>query len=56
MAAMLDDMTKEANKKFFVNVLQHGGDDVTCNRRIAPISLHQKPLAYFHYFILNDIP
>jgi hypothetical protein len=31
---MLDDITKEANEKSFVNVLQHGGDDVTCNRPI----------------------
>jgi hypothetical protein len=31
MAAMLEDITKEANEKYFVNVLQHGGDDVTCN-------------------------
>jgi hypothetical protein len=31
MAAMLDDITKEANEKSFVNVLQHGGYDVTCN-------------------------
>jgi hypothetical protein len=29
MAAMLDDITKEANDKYFVNVLQHGGYDVT---------------------------
>jgi hypothetical protein len=34
MAAMLDDITKEANEKYFVNVLQHGGYDVTCKRRI----------------------
>jgi hypothetical protein len=27
MAAMLDDITKQANEK--ANVLQHGGDDVT---------------------------
>jgi hypothetical protein len=36
MAAMLDDITKEAKEKSFVNVLQHGGYDVTCNRRIIP--------------------
>jgi hypothetical protein len=29
MAAMLEDITKQANVKYFVNVLQHGGDDVT---------------------------
>jgi hypothetical protein len=34
IAAMLEDITKEANEKSFVNVLQHGGDDVTCKRRI----------------------
>jgi hypothetical protein len=33
MAAMLDDITKEA----FVNVHQHGGYDVTCNRRIPEL-------------------
>jgi hypothetical protein len=36
MAAMLDDITKDVNEKYFVNVLQHGGDDVTCSRRISP--------------------
>jgi hypothetical protein len=36
VAAMLDDITKEAKKKYFVKVLQHGGDEVTCNRRIIP--------------------
>jgi hypothetical protein len=35
MAAMLDDITKEASEKSFVNILQYGGDDVTCNRRIV---------------------
>jgi hypothetical protein len=35
MAAMLDDITKEANEESFVNVFQHGGDDFTCNRRIV---------------------
>jgi hypothetical protein len=35
MAAMLDDITKESNnEKYFVNFLQHGGYDVTCNQRI----------------------
>jgi hypothetical protein len=34
MAAMLDDTTKEVNEKYFVNVLQHGRHDVTCNQRI----------------------
>jgi hypothetical protein len=34
MAAMLDDITKEANEKSFDNDRQHGGYDVTCNRRI----------------------
>jgi HD superfamily phosphohydrolase YqeK len=29
MAAMLEDITKEADEKYFVNVLQHGGNDVT---------------------------
>jgi hypothetical protein len=33
MAAMVEDITKEANDKFFV--FQHGGDDVTCKRRIT---------------------
>jgi hypothetical protein len=35
MAAMLDDITQEVNEKYFVNVLQHGGENVTCNRRIV---------------------
>jgi hypothetical protein len=36
MAAMLDDIIKEAiaNKKSFDNDLQHGGYDITCNRRM----------------------
>jgi hypothetical protein len=34
MAAMLDDITKAAYKKYSVNVLQHGSDDITCNPRI----------------------
>jgi hypothetical protein len=29
MAAMLVSKTKEANEKYFVNILQHGGYDVT---------------------------
>jgi hypothetical protein len=35
MAAMLVPQTKEANEKSFVNVLQHGGYDVTCNQIIT---------------------
>jgi hypothetical protein len=38
MAAMLEDITKEANDKSFVIVFQHGGDDVTCKRRITKVS------------------
>jgi hypothetical protein len=38
MAAMLDDITKEANEKSFVVVLQHGGYDVTYNQRIPKVS------------------
>ena len=30
MAAMLDELTLEANEESFVIVLQHGGNDVTC--------------------------
>ena len=30
MAAMLVELTIEANKESFVIVLQHGGNDVTC--------------------------
>ena len=29
VAAMLDELTIEANEEYFVIVLQHGGDDVT---------------------------
>jgi hypothetical protein len=32
MAAMLVYITREANEKSFVNVHQHGGDDVTCKQ------------------------
>jgi hypothetical protein len=31
MAAMLDDVTKWANEKYFVNDHQHGDYDITCN-------------------------
>jgi hypothetical protein len=34
MAAMLEDITKEAYDKYFVIIFQHGGDDVTCKPRI----------------------
>jgi hypothetical protein len=34
MAAMLDDITKEANEKSFVNVHQHVDYDVGCNQRM----------------------
>jgi hypothetical protein len=47
MAAMLEDITKEANDKSFVIVYQHGGDDVTCKRRI-PVEL--KLFLYSLYF------
>ena len=30
VAAMLDELTIEANEESFVIVLQHGGNDVTC--------------------------
>jgi hypothetical protein len=32
MAAMLLPLTKQANEKYFVNVLQHGGDRTTRQR------------------------
>ena len=34
MAAMLDELTIEANEESFVIVHQHGGNDVTCKSRI----------------------
>ena len=34
VAAMLDELTIEANEESFVIVLQHGGNDVTCERSI----------------------
>ena len=33
-AAMLDELTIEADEKYFVIVLQHGGNDVICERSI----------------------
>ena len=35
VAAMLDELTIEANEEYFVIVLQHGGNDVTCKRYIV---------------------
>ena len=32
---MLDELTIEANEAYFVIVLQHGGNDVTCNLSIG---------------------
>ena len=34
VAAMLVELTIEANEESFVIVLQHGGNDVNCNPRI----------------------
>ena len=34
VAAMLDELTIEADEESFVIVLQHGGNDVTCERSI----------------------
>ena len=34
MAAMLDELTIEADEESFVIVHQHGGNDVTCKRSI----------------------
>ena len=34
VAAILVELTIEANEEYFVIVLQHGGNDVTCNPRI----------------------
>jgi hypothetical protein len=31
VAVMLVPQTKELNEKSFVNILQHGGNDFTCN-------------------------
>jgi hypothetical protein len=35
LEAILVSKTKEANKKYFENLYQHGGDDVTYKRRIV---------------------
>ena len=35
MAAMLVELTREANEESFVIVHQHGGNDVTCKSRIV---------------------
>ena len=37
VAAMLVELTIEANEESFVIVLQHGGNDVTCKRSIDGI-------------------
>jgi hypothetical protein len=49
MAAMLVDITKEANEKYFVNVLQHGGYDVTWTRR-TPLLIVQLFLSFVQWF------
>jgi hypothetical protein len=33
MAAMLDDITKEAKEECLVNIIKHGGDDVSCEQK-----------------------
>ena len=35
IVAMLEELTIEANEESFVIVLQHGGNDVNCNPRMA---------------------
>ena len=35
VAAMLDELTIEANEESFVIVLQHGGNDITCKRSMV---------------------
>ena len=37
MAAMLVELTREANEESFVIVHQHGGNDVTCKSRISEV-------------------
>ena len=39
VAAMLDELTIEANEESFVIVHQHGGNDVTCKSRISKESI-----------------
>ena len=40
MAAMLVELTIEANEKSFVIVLQHGSNDITCKQSI--LALHKQ--------------
>ena len=59
VAAMLDELTIEANEESFVIVLQHGGNDVTCKRSTAALLLKhtigkRKP-KYISAPILRDI-
>ena len=42
VAAMLVELTIEANEESFVIVHQHGGNDVNCNPRIANINVTQR--------------
>ena len=41
VAAMLDELTIEANEESFVIVLQHGGNDVTCKRSMGDKCIDQ---------------
>ena len=44
VVAMLEELTIEANEESFVIILQHGGNDVSCNPRITAISVNMKHL------------
>ena len=52
VAAMLVELTIEANEESFVIVLQHGGNDVTCKRCIdwtesaVPVFLVNQPISF----------
>ena len=45
MAAMLDELTIEANEESFVIILQHGGNDVTL----------KQPIANEEFYVPNDV-
>jgi hypothetical protein len=57
-AAMLD-ISKEANEKSFVNVLQHGSDDITCAEELLSLHLMYGNQQTFEYclqcFIFDSI-
>ena len=53
VAAMLVELTREANEEPFVIVHQHGGNDVTCKSRINCIDFHRLAMLIWLLFRLK---